>query len=86
MKTAAVLLLCFLMTTALCYFSMNNTNDKEIGALVNHTWYDLLPQKVIQERTYLLNLLGPNHNASFYATHALQVSRVHLLKGGPSHY
>lgn len=86
MRTTVLLLLCLLLTTSFGLYSMNNTNDKEIGPLVNHTWYNLLPQKVIQERNTLLNILAPPSNGSFLTTHALQIGRVHLLKGRLGHY
>ena len=86
MRITVLLLLFILLTNALAYFSMNNTNDKEIGALVNQTWYDLLPQQTIQERNNLLKLLAPSYNASFHAVHALQISRVHLLRSRLGHY
>jgi len=86
MRTTVLVLFCLLLSTSLCYFSMNNTSNKEIGSLVNHTWYDLLPQKVIQERINLLNLLGPHNGSSLHVTHAFQTSRGHLLKGRLNHY
>ena len=71
MRTTVYVLLFLLTIQAFASITMNNTNEKQLSALLHNNWYNLLPQRVIQERAKLLTLLSPLSNSTIGAAHAL---------------
>jgi len=79
--TVWVLVAVLLLWVGRAGISMSNANDKQLPALLSNKWYDLLPQRVINERTSLLKLLAPASNLTTTAIHAQQLRTLHLQKG-----
>ena len=85
MRTTVFLILCLVAVLGLASFDMSNTNDKELSALLSHKWYNLLPQRVINERANLLKQLSPGNGSNITTIHAQAIRRMHLLRGLEPH-